>query len=140
MKKHNKNSYRSGLEVSIAEELNELGVDYEFEPKDGKIPYVVPQSDHLYTPDFILTTKSGKKIIVESKGIWDYADRYKHLLIREQHPSLDIRFIFSRSRSKIGKRSSTTYRDICEGRGRAPFKGVCWKYADKRIPLEWLEE
>ncbi len=141
MKKyHNANSYRSGLEVKVAEELNELGIVYEFEPKEGKIPYTVPESYHTYTPDFVITTKSGKQIIIETKGIWDYADRNKHLLIKEQHPDLDIRFIFSRSKSRIRKGSATTYQDICEGRGRAPFKGITWKYADKKIPSEWLNE
>jgi predicted nuclease of restriction endonuclease-like RecB superfamily len=138
--KHNANLYRSGLEVKIAEELNDLGVVYEFEPKENKIAYTVPSSEHTYTPDFVITTKSGKQIIIETKGIWDYADRNKHLLIRQQHPHLDIRFIFTRSKSRIRKGSSTTYADICEGRGRGPFKGVTWKYHDKTIPIEWIEE
>lgn len=140
MKKHNTNTYRSGLEVSVAEELNKLKVVYEFEPKDGKINYTVPSSLHEYTPDFVITTKSGKQIIIETKGIWDYADRYKHLLIRQQHPDLDIRFVFTRSRNRIRKGSRTTYADICEGLGRGPFKNVRWLYADKSIPKEWLEE
>lgn len=140
MKKHNQAEYRSGLEVKVTEELNKLGVRFEFEPKEGKIVYEVPSSIHTYTPDFVITTKSGKTIIVETKGIWDYADRYKHLLIRQQHPDLDIRFVFTRSKQRIRKGSSTTYADICEGNGRSPFKGVKWLYADKRIPEEWLNE
>ena len=145
MKKFNKKrfnpySVRSGLEESICEELDSKGIVYKYEPVEGKIPYTVPESYHTYTPDFILTTKTGKKLIVESKGIWDYEDRKKHLLIKQQHPDLDIRFVFSRSKSRIRKGSATTYGDICEGRGRPPFKGVTWKYADKAIPEEWLEE
>lgn len=140
MKKHNPAEYRSGLEVRVTEELNKLGVNFEFEPKDGKIVYEVPSSIHTYTPDFVIQTRSGKTMIVETKGIWDYADRYKHLLIRQQHPDLDIRFVFTRSKQRIRKGSSTTYADVCEGLGRSPFKGVCWQYADKRIPEEWLDE
>jgi hypothetical protein len=140
MKKHNQAGYRSGLEVSVTEELNKLGVTFEFEPKDGKIVYEVPASIHTYTPDFVITTKSGKQIIVETKGIWDYADRHKHLLIRQQHPGVDIRFVFSRSKQRIKKGSTTTYADICNGDGRAPFKGIKWLYADKTIPDVWLLE
>lgn len=138
--KHNQYRYRSGLESKIADELNKKKIVYRFEPSDGKIEYTVPESYHKYTPDFVIKTKSGKQIIVESKGIWDYEDRAKHLLIRQQHPDLDIRFVFSRSKQRIRKGSATTYASICEGGGRGDFKGVCWKYADKLIPQEWLDE
>lgn len=138
--KHNKNTYRSGLEDSTAKYLKKKKVKFEYEPKDGKIPYTIPSSNHTYTPDFVLTTKSGKVIIIETKGIWTYEDRYKHYLIRQQHPELDIRFVFTRSKSKISKGSKTTYADICEGRGRGIFKGITWKYSDKTIPEEWLLE
>jgi hypothetical protein len=137
-RRHNSRLYRSGLEERTAEHLKDLGVSFEFETL--RIPYTVPASEHQYTPDFIVTTKSGKTIIVETKGIWDAADRNKHLLIRQQHPELDIRFVFTRSNSRISKTSQTTYADICEGKWRGKFKGVTWKYADKRIPESWLEE
>ncbi len=131
-------TYRSGLEEKTAKMLDELGVSYTFETL--KIPYEIPASNHKYTPDFIVTTKSGKTLIIETKGIWTYQDRLKHLLIKQQHPELDIRFVFDRSKSKISKVSITTYADICEGRGRGKFKGITWQYADKRIPEEWLNE
>jgi hypothetical protein len=140
MKKRNQATYRSGLEVKVVEQLNKCKATYEFEPNDGKIVYEVPSSIHSYTPDFVIKTKTGKTIIVETKGIWDYADRYKHLLIRQQHPDLDIRFVFTRSKQRIRKGSSTTYADICEGLGRSPFKGVRWIYSDRSIPSSWLEE
>lgn len=136
--KHNSSLYRSGLEEKNAKYLEELGVPFTFETL--RIPYTVPATNHKYTPDFIVTTKTGKTIIVETKGIWAYSDRLKHLLIREQHPELDIRFVFDRSKSKISKKSTTTYADICEGIGRGKFKGITWQYADKRIPEEWLLE
>lgn len=139
-KRQKKQKYRSGLETNVAKQLNSLKVNYGFEPNDGKIVYEVPAKLHSYTPDFVIKTKSGKTIIIECKGIWDYADRYKHLLVRQQHPSYDIRFVFTRSKQRIRKGSKTTYADICEGRGRPPFKGIKWKYADKRIPQEWLSE
>lgn len=137
-RRHNSSIYRSGLEERTAKNLEELGVPYEFETL--KLPYLVPASNHKYTPDFLITTKSGKTLIIETKGIWAFADRKKHLLIREQHPDLDIRFVFSRSKSKISKKSLTTYADICNGMGRGSFKGITWKYADKEIPQEWIDE
>lgn len=138
--RHNPATYRSGLEDDTAKYLKKNKVKFEYEPADKKIPYTKPATDHTYTPDFFITSKSGKVIIIETKGIWTYEDRMKHLLIRKQHPELDIRFVFSRSKTKIRKGSKTTYADICEGRGRGAFKGVTWQYADKRIPEEWLLE
>lgn len=137
-RKHNQWTYRSGLEDRVVDQLVSLNADYRYEVT--KIVYTVPAKNHLYTPDFTINTKSGKVIYVETKGIWDYEDRYKHLLIRQQHPELDIRFVFSNSKAKIRKNSKTTYADICNGEGRAPFKNVKWQFADKLIPTEWLEE
>lgn len=130
--------YESGLEASIAKQLQSRGIEFDYE--SIRIPYTIPATEHKYTPDFRVVTPSGKEIIIESKGIWTYDDRYKHLLIRKEHPELDIRFVFTRSKTKISKGSKTTYADICEGRGRGRFRGVVWMYADKRIPTEWLKE
>ena len=136
--RHNKSTYRSGLEDKNAAYLKREKVKFTYEIL--KIQYTEPASNHTYTPDFVITTLSGKSIIVETKGIWTYKDRLKHLLVRQQHPELDIRFVFTRSRSKISKSSKTTYADICNGLGRGKFKGVKWMYADKLTPLTWLEE
>ena len=138
--KTKKPPFRSKLEQTNAEHLDTLGIDYDFEPDWGKLKYTVPAKGHLYLPDFYVRTKSGKTIIVECKGIWVYEDRYKHLLLRQAHPHLDIRFVFSNSKSKIRKGSKTTYADICNGHGRGYFKGMTWKYSDRKIPQSWLEE
>lgn len=139
-RRHNSSIYRSGLEDTNYEILKNAGVQFEYEPKDKRVKYTKPATNHSYLPDFVVRTSSGKLLLIETKGIWSYEDRLKHLLIRQQHPELDIRFVFSRSKSKISKGSTTTYRDICEGRGRGKFKQVCWSYADKTIPYEWLSE
>jgi hypothetical protein len=60
------------------------------------------------------------------------ADRKKHLLVKEQNPNMDIRFVFSNSKNKITKKSKTTYGDWCEKNG--------YKYSDKIIPNEWFLE
>ncbi len=117
---------RSGLEDKTMEDLTSRGVPYRYE--EVRLGYEKPASQHKYTPDFILPNG----IIVETKGLFDTDDRKKHELIRKQHPALDIRFVFSRSKSPIRKGSPTTYGSWCAKLG-IPF-------ADKVIPQEWVEE
>jgi hypothetical protein len=120
-----KHGYRSGLEETIAKDLKEAGISFLYE--DKKITYQVNQV-RTYTPDFILPNG----IIIETKGRFVVDDRMKHLMIREQYPHLDLRFVFSNSRNKIRKGSKTTYGDWCTKHG--------FLYADKRIPDEWLKQ
>lgn len=119
------NSYRSGLEDKISSQLTKLGIPFEYE--SFKIPYRL-EEDKKYTPDF----RIPNGIIIESKGRFVAADRKKHLLVKQQHPELDIRFVFSNSRAKISKNSKTSYGDWATANG--------FKYADKLIPEEWLNE
>ena len=119
-----KHGWRSGLEERVAKELNEAGVGYEYE--SVKVKYDVHET-RTYTPDFIL--KKGY-VIVETKGRFTTADRKKHLLIKRQHPKLDIRFVFQNSRAKLYKGAKSTYADWCDKHG--------FMYADKSIPEEWL--
>lgn len=117
--------FRSGLEEKVADQLKKSGVEFGYETT--KIKYVVPESVHTYTPDFIFPNG----LIVETKGRFVAADRKKHLLIQKQCPNLDIRFVFQNSKNKISKGSKTTYADWATKHG--------FKYADKEIPDEWLK-
>lgn len=121
-----KHGYRSGLEERIAEQLDKLGVEYQYE--EVKLKYIKPASEHIYTPDFVLPNG----IIVETKGRFLMADRQKHILVRKHNPTLDIRFVFSNSNARISKTSRTTYAAWCLKNN--------FKYADKEIPQEWLDE
>jgi hypothetical protein len=132
--------YKSGLEKTNGKILTDKKVNFLYEPKEGKIDWIEPASRHKYNPDFWIPKENGGWIIVETKGIWDYDDRFKHLCIKEEYPALDIRFVFTRSLTKTSKGARQTYQDICEGRGRGIFKGLTWQYADKKIPLAWLNE
>lgn len=123
---HNASSYRSGLEEKLADQLKVAGIPPVFEQYE--VPYEIPASMHKYTPDFLLPNG----ILVEGKGLFDSDDRKKHTLIRKQHPGLDIRFVFSSSKTKLYKGSPTTYGAWCEKNG--------FKYADKVIPKDWLLE
>lgn len=120
-----KHGYRSGLEDKIAKQLEEAGIPYKYEQR--KIEYRVEKTSK-YTPDFELPNG----IIVETKGRFVVADRMKHLLVKEQHPDLDIRFVFSNSKVKLSKTSKTTYAQWADKHS--------FKWADKLIPKEWLEE
>jgi len=134
-------NYKSKLERINASLLEDEKVEFLYEPKEGRIEWVNPTSKHTYTPDIWLKSKgTGKIICVETKGIWDYTDRYKHAIIKELYPSLDLRFVFTRSATKTSKGAKQSYADICEGRGRGIFKGLTWQYADKKIPMEWIYE
>jgi hypothetical protein len=121
-----KHGFRSGLEEENSEIIKANGHAVRFEP--FKIPYVIPQSLHTYTLDFLL----DNWIIVETKGIFDAQDRNKHLLLKAQHPELDIRFVFSRSKAPIGPGAKSTMADWCNKFG--------FKFADKRIPAAWFKE
>lgn len=121
-----RHGYRSGLEEKLGQQIQAAGHAVRFET--FKVPYVIPQSVHKYTPDFLL----DNGIIIEGKGIFDAQDRAKHLLIHEQRKDLDIRFVFSNSRAPITKGSKTTLADWCRKFG--------FKFADKVIPREWFLE
>lgn len=125
-----KNGWRSGLEESLAAYLSGKSITFEYE--ENKLTYAVPQRQATYTPDFYVTTKSGKVIVVESKGRFVTADRQKMLLVKAQHPHLDIRMVFSNPNTKISKQSSTTYGKWCEKHG--------FKYAKGLVPESWLNE
>ena len=120
-----KYGYRSGLEDRISEQLKAKSVLFKYE--EFKIKYEVNEV-RTYTPDFELPNG----IIIESKGRFVAADRKKHLLVKKQHPELDIRFVFSNSKNKINKGSKTTYGDWCDKHG--------FQYADKLIPEEWIKD
>ena len=66
--------------------VSKYGVKVEYETQ--KIQYVVPPK--TYTPDFYFPEYD---LHIECKGFLKMVDRKKHLLIKEQHPELDIRFV-----------------------------------------------
>jgi hypothetical protein len=121
-----KHGYRSGFEHKVSEKLTENKVKFGYETT--QIEYTKPETHHKYTVDF--TLPNG--ILIETKGRWVLEDRKKHLLIKDQHPELDIRIVFQNPRGKIRKGSKTTYADYCDKHG------IQW--AEKEIPHEWLGE
>lgn len=119
--------YRSGLEEQNAKRIEEQGQEVVYE--QHAMRYAVPMSFHRYKPDFIIPHNG---IIVETKGVFDAKDRDKHLLVRAQYPTLDIRLVFSRGRQPITPGSKTT---VAMWADRNNFK-----WAEKLIPLDWFQE
>lgn len=120
------NGYRSGLEDKVSKELSDGGVRFTYE--SDVVRYLKPARQARYTPDFIL----DNGIIIETKGRFVTADRQKHLLIKDQHPNLDIRFVFSNPNTRISKTSTTTYAMWCDKHGFA--------YAKASVPILWTHE
>ena len=116
--------FRSRFEFEFAQYLAKSKIKYKYE-KD-KFRYIVPIKS--YTPDFYLMDYG---FYLELKGNLDVTDRVKHLLVKEQNSSLDVRFIFPNSKKKIYKGSKTTYAAWCDRHG--------FLYADNRIPSVWLK-
>ena len=117
--------YRSGLEERTAKYLRSLKVKFTYEKMKIKWQDL---RHRTYTPDFVL----DNGIIIETKGRFIPSDRSKHLRIREQHPELDIRFVFSNPNARLYKGSKSTYASWCEKYG--------FKYAKEKIPVEWIKE
>jgi len=119
-----KAGFRSNFELSIAKKLSSKKIPYEYEQM--RLTYIPEPRTH--TPDFHLTKQN---IIIEAKGYFDKGDRVKMLLIKEQHPDLDIRIVFLNARNKIYKGSKTTYGAWAEKNG--------FEWAEGSIPEEWLK-
>lgn len=124
-RRHNKRLYRSGLEQEAAAFLKDRQKKVEYEKL--KIEWE-DLKYRTYTPDFEL----DNGIIIETKGIFSAADRRKHLEIQKQHPTLDIRFVFSNANAKLYKGAKSRYSDWCDKYN--------FQWAHRVIPEEWLKE
>ena len=116
--------FRSEFERSFAHWLIKNDVSYNYE----KFYLEYQPKIKKYTPDFYLPKQD---IYIETKGFFDFADRQKHLLVKEQNPDIDIRFLFVNANNKLNKSSKTTYGAWCDKHK------ILW--AEKSIPNEWLK-
>jgi hypothetical protein len=122
--------YRSGLELVISEYLKQSNKSFSYETE--KLSYIKPATNHTYTPDFVLPKKNGGKLYIETKGRWVKVDREKMDFVFQQHPDIDIRFVFQNPNAKLYKGSKTTYAQYCDKKG--------WLWSKKEIPQEWLDD
>ena len=116
--------YRSMFEIGVAKYLSQRKIKFEYEKK--KLSYI--PKPRVYTPDFYLVNQD---IYVETKGRFDKGDRVKMLLVKQQHPDLDIRIVFLNAKNKIYKGSSTTYGMWATNNG--------FEWAEGAIPEEWFK-
>jgi hypothetical protein len=123
--------YRNDLEKRVALQLKRAGVKFEYEP--STITYSVPARQARYLPDFVV---ADTPIIIETKGWFGRSgakERQKLVLLKEQHPDIDFRIVFSDANKKIYKGSKTTYAKW------ATDHGIPW--ADKGVvPAAWIKE
>jgi hypothetical protein len=129
--------YRSGLEEDTERNLSERAVPHSYE--SGALAFIQPEKKRTYTADFFIPplpkgtdVKDFKGVIIETKGRFLPEDREKHLLIKKQHPNLDIRFVFSNPNTPIRKGSKTTLAHWCDKYG--------FPWAKKVVPASWIVE
>ncbi len=121
-KKTSENKYRSKLEASVAENLEDQKVKYEYEW--AWIDYSVTRK---YKPDFLLPNQ----IHVEVKGYFRSADQRKHRAIQKQHPEIDLRFVFQNVNSRV-QGSKMTCAEWCNKYN--------FLYSEGTVPKQWIKE
>jgi len=123
--------YRNKLERSVGEQLSAAGIPFDYEA--AWIKYEVPARTAKYLPDF---RPRDTNIIIETKGWFGRSgskERHKLVLLKEQHPDLDFRIVFSDAKKRIYKGSPTTYAKWADDHG--------FTWADKGVvPRAWLSE
>ena len=125
--------YRNKFEIVTGESLERNSIKFEYETE--RLPYTIEAN---YIPDFILHTRSGRKIYIETKGngrSFDGASRRKLIAVRSQHPEKDIRIVFYSDGAVGAKRKDGSRLRQSEWAHKNGFK-----YAIKTIPEEWLNE
>ena len=115
--------YRSKFEGKVASLLMSREVDFTYE--EMVIRFEQPAKQRRYTHDFVLPNG----VILEVKGYLTTDDRMKHKWIKEQHPALDIRFVFMNPNNRISPRSKTRYCDWADSLG--------YPWCGTTIPNEW---
>lgn len=73
-----------------------------------KLNYTIPETHHIYTPDFIINYKNYT-FYVETKGVLDLDTRKKMIYVRDSNPDKIFIFIFQNKLNKLNKKSKTTY-------------------------------
>ncbi len=93
---------KSKLEDRFETLLRSLNVPFNYEVT--KISYTVPESKHTYTVDW---TVNGKALY-ETKGfLSDHTERNKYILIKQQYPDIDLRFVFENPNKLCGGMKQT---------------------------------
>jgi hypothetical protein len=110
---------RNKFETKLSTQLKKsrLPFDYEIE----KLKYILVKN---YVPDFVVKTRTGRKLYIEAKGYLRPEHRVKLVAVKQQHPEKDIRIVFYAPNKK--------YERWAKKHG--------FLYAFSNIPKEWLNE
>jgi hypothetical protein len=119
--------YNSGFEHTVASYLEKKGVPFEYELHSFGWEEHLPTAHcrtcdtkacykkRSYTPDFFVGNPNSP-IIIETKGIFTVHDRKIALAMKEQHPDVDLRYLFLRD-NKLSRKSKTRYSEWCQKNG-----------------------
>ena len=134
-----KAGYRSTYEYAIALDLQERGIEFEYEAETYKLYLPATRSYEClscgmqpvklthYTPDFSFF---DGKFVVEAKGRFDPQHRAKALAFVEQHPDIEYALLFEEN-NKLSTKSKTRYTEWCGKHGILCDVGL--------MPVAWLE-
>ncbi len=123
--------FRSQLEIKMYQQILKLKRKTKVEYEAEKLRYTVPIRPRYYLPDFRIRRVDGSVFYIEIKGYLRSTDRTKTLRVREAHPGIDIRFVFSKDNT-LNKNSKTKYSDWCKANG--------FEYAIGNVPKHWFTE
>lgn len=126
-------SYRNKFEKQTGRYLTDRNVEFLYEGE--RLPYTV---SGYYLPDFIVRTRNGKAIYIETKGngrSFDGPSRRKLRAVKEQHPDKDVRIVFYTDGKCGPKRKDGTCLRQSDWAKKYGFK-----FAIKEIPESWLAE
>ena len=112
----------------IETQLKVHRLEYELNNKDNSIEYINCKKTKVFVPRFVMSDG----MIVESVSYLLKQDCRKYLLLREQYPNLDIRFIFESADKYVSGGDGLT---LAEWAASNKFH-----WANKLFPLEWMIE
>jgi hypothetical protein len=114
---------KSGFERTLVANMKSRGLRFNYE--STKIPYVLNRE---YNPDFEMIDHG---FFIEAKGLLDRESKAKMLAVKQQHPEIDIRFVFMNADKKIPG-SKQTHAQWAER------NGFIW--ANGTIPEDWFNK
>jgi hypothetical protein len=131
---------RSGLEIKVAEQLEDEGVKFEYEPrtfewedKQSRARCLECGSKEVYQRrKYLVDFAVGPSSYIETKGRLTSGDRKLLKGVRECNPDIDLRLIFDRD-NKLSKQSKTRYSEWAAQFGFAYAIGG-------RVPPNWIKE
>lgn len=123
----------SQSEVRFAKGLDDRRIPWEYESDEIKWT----QTARVYTPDFKITRKDRTEFFVEYKGFLWTEDKQKMKAVKEQHPDIDIRFVFADAHKPVHGAKTRKDGTKMSHAEWAEKTGYLWAHAT--IPASWLK-